>query len=76
MVSDMEMGRLKHHPDDGNDNDDEYNPDDDDAIRALLTKTRGQRKEPVTRAVATLWSQIGGIVIGMCIARSSCPSMF
>ena len=72
----MEMDHLEHHTDDGDDDDDENDSDDDGAVSALLTQTHGQRKEPVTRAAGTLWSQIGGIIIEGCIAGSSCPSMF
>ncbi|KAI9445755.1 Mg transporter [Lactarius psammicola] len=67
MDEDVEMSHLKQPPDDDDDsdsdNDHEYDSDDDGAVRALLTQntqTRGQGKDP---AFATLWNQIGGIVV-------------
>ncbi|KAH9030069.1 Mg transporter [Lactarius hengduanensis] len=61
MHSDMEMSHLEQPPDDDDDSDSD-NDNDDEGARALLT-TRGLDKEPATRAAATLWNQIGSIVL-------------
>ena len=83
MDSDMEMNNLERLLDDEDedDNDHEYSSNDDGAVRALLTqnaRARGhwQDKEPATRTVATLWNQIGGIVVEVSTSTSSCPSTF
>ena len=76
MDSDMAMDHLEHRTNDDDDNGDEYDSGDDDAVHALLTQTRERRKELASRAVITLWNQIGGIIIEVCIAASSYRSIF
>lgn len=64
MDSDMEMSHLEQLPDDDDDSDSD-NDNDDQGARALLTsntQTRGKGKH-ATRAAATLWNQIGSIVL-------------
>lgn len=69
MDADVEMNDLERPQDDDDDKDDdsdnEYDTGDDGAARALLTQntqTHVQSK-PATGAAATLWNQIGGIVV-------------
>jgi hypothetical protein len=85
MDSDMEMSNLEQLPGDEDEDEDEdednvheYGSNDDGAARALLTQntqTRAsQSKGPAIRVAATLWNQIGGIVVEVSISASSCPS--
>ena len=78
MDSDVEMNNLERPQDDDIDDEDdesdnEYDSHDDGAAHALLslnTQTRGQGKQPTTRAAASLWNQIGGIVVEVSISAS------
>jgi hypothetical protein len=77
MDSDVEMNHLERPQDEDNDDhdesDDEYDSHDDGAAHALLaqnTQTRGQTKQPATGAAATLWNQIGGIVVEVSVPAS------
>jgi hypothetical protein len=77
MDSDVEMNHLERPQDEDNDDhdesDDEYDSHDDGAAHALLaqnTQTRGQSKQPATGAAATLWNQIGGIVVEVSVSAS------
>ena len=78
MDSDVEMNNLERPQDDDNDDEDdesdnEYDSHDDGAAHALLTpntQTRGQGKQPATGAAASLWNQIGSIVVEVSISAS------
>ena len=83
MDSDMELSHLEqqkgdedeeegegNEDEDEGENDHEYDSNDDGVARALLTQipqTRGQGMQPTTRTAATLWNQIGGIVVEVSI---------
>ena len=81
MDSDVELNHLERPPGDGDDNDDsdsgnEYDLNDDGAADALLapsTQTRGQNKQPASRAAATLWNQVGGVVVEVRVSALSFP---
>lgn len=78
MDSDVEMNNLERPQDDDNDDEDdesdnEYDSHDDGAAHALLTpntQTRGQGKQPATGGAASLWNQIGSIVVEVSITAS------
>lgn len=77
----MELNHLERPPGDGDndndsDSDNEYDSNDDGAAHALLTpttQTRRQNKLPATRGAATLWNQIGGVVIEVRVSASPFP---
>lgn len=86
MDSDVELNHLERPQGNGNDDNDsdsdnEYDLDGDDgAAHALLstnTQVHRQSKQPATRAgAATLWNQIGGIVIEVSVQCLRRPPLY
>jgi hypothetical protein len=83
--SDMELNHLERPQGNGNDDDDsesdnECDLDDDGAEHALLstnTQAHRQSKQPATCAgAATLWNQIGGIVIEVSVQCLRRPPLY
>jgi hypothetical protein len=77
MDLDIEMNCLEcpQGEDDGDNakSNNEYNSHDNSVVCALLapnTQTREQSKQPVTGIVATLWNQIGSIVVKVSVSAS------